>query len=611
MATRTRLAILAILLAAFALRAGNLDTQSIWGDEAFSIFTAKQDIAFVTGGGADTHPPLYHFLLHTWMLTAGRTPFAIRWLSVMASMLAVAAAYVLARQVSGRNAGAGAPLLAALLVAAAPFQVFYAQEARMYAQTAALCALSLAGFIGWHARGTRRALLGWIVATLPALYSHYFAFFVLGAQDLFLLGSLWRDRRTAPGRLRAAVVAHLALALAYLPWVNAQREYLSSRANARASTLSLQGIWDVVRQSLGALFAGTTLDGPVQVAAALFCLALALFGLWSARRAPYAWLMALAIGVPIAGAIVVNPLLPFFRERFLLLASVPFALLMAAGLWRLPTPERWVSLAVIGAIVALALSNTWYADRFHKGEYGLAINTIRSNMRAGDAVIVYTPIQEAVYDYYRIEGLPAYTMPGADLAAVAAKQSRIWLLLYGDPAVFDPNRSAEQFLSQHGFKSFYQGYRDGALARYDMASEAVTLTPAQTRFGDAVTLTGYAVPPSVARGETLPVVLQWQSSAPLSEDYTVFAHLLAPDGRVVTQMDSQPVGGTRPTRGWKPGEPVRDQIGVAVPFDAPPGVYRVEVGMYLLRTLQRLPVRESGGLPVQADAVILGSIEVR
>ncbi len=631
MPLRTRLAILAILLAAFVLRAANLETQSIWGDEAFSIYTAKQPIEFVISGGADTHPPLFHFLLHYCMLAAGRTPFAVRWLPLMASLLAVAAAFALARQVAGRAAGDGLPLLAALLTAVAPFQVFYAQETRMYAQTAALCALSLIGFIAWHRRGTPRALVGWIAATLPALYSHYFAFFVLGAEDLFLLGSLWRDRHIARTRFRAAAAAHALLALAYLPWVIVQIDYLQRRANARTSTLSLAGIWDVASQSLGALFAGTTIDGVAQIAAALFCLALAVLGLWFGRRAPYVWLMALAIVVPVAGAIAVNPLLPFFRERFLLLASVPFVILMALGIrgpltsgrrtvnaqppegaaHRLVAVARWASLAAIAAVVVLALFNYWYVDRFHKGEYGAAIATIRANMRAGDAVVVYTPIQDAVYDYYRIEGLPTYTLPGADLAAVAAKQSRVWLLLYGDPAVFDPSHGAEQFLSRHGFKSFYQGYRDGALARYDMAPDAVTLTPAQARFGDAIMLSGFALPQSIARGETLAVALQWQSSAPLNEDYTVFAHLLAPDGRVVAQMDSQPAGGTRPTRGWQPGEPVRDQIGVAVPSGAMPGVYRVEVGMYLLRTLQRLPVRDAGGLLVQADAVVIGTLEVR
>ena len=99
MPLRTRLALLAILLAAFALRAANLEAQSIWGDEAFSIYTAKQPIEFVISGGADTHPPLFHFLLHYWMLAAGPAPFAVRWLPLIASMLAVAAAYALARQV--------------------------------------------------------------------------------------------------------------------------------------------------------------------------------------------------------------------------------------------------------------------------------------------------------------------------------------------------------------------------------------------------------------------------------------------------------------------------------------------------------------------------------
>ena len=137
------------------------------------------------------------------------------------------------------------------------------------------------------------------------------------------------------------MIAHALLALAYLPWVIVQIDYLQHRANARTSTLSMGGAWNVASQSLGALFAGTMIDGPPQIAAALFCLALAVLGLWSARRAPYVWLMALAIVVPIIGATAVNPLLPFFRERFLLLASVPFVILMALGIRGPLTAGQW------------------------------------------------------------------------------------------------------------------------------------------------------------------------------------------------------------------------------------------------------------------------------
>src|SRR5262249_25682112 len=153
-------------------------------------------------------------------------------------------------------------------------------------------------------------------------------------------------------------------------------------------------------------------------------------------------------------------------------------------------------------------------------------------------------------------------------------------ILYGDPAVYDPSHAAEQFLSAHGFKSFYASYRDGALARYDFAHGDEVVANTHIGFGDAIVLAGYALPASIGRGETLPVTLLWQTSAPLDENYTVFVHLLGPDGKVVAQMDTQPVGGTRSTKTWHVGEMIRDNLGIRVPADAPHGRYQLEVGMY-------------------------------
>ena len=225
-------------------------------------------------------------------------------------------------------------------------------------------------------------------------------------------------------------------------------------------------------------------------------------------------------------------------------------------------------------------------------------------------MLIYAPIQDALYDYYRIEGLSAYALPKADLEAVRAKHPRAWLLLYGDPAVYDPAHAAEAYLSAHGFKSFYRSYRDGALARYDFAPGDGALGGVRITFGDAIVLTGFSLPPGAARG-TVPVILQWQASRPPTANYTVFVHLLGADGKVAAQMDTQPAGGTRPTKTWLPGETVRDNIGVAVPASVPPGTYRVEVGMYDLLSLHRLPVADPAGRPVQDDAVMIGEIEIR
>lgn len=81
-------------------------------------------------------------------------------------------------------------------------------------------------------------------------------------------------------------------------------------------------------------------------------------------------------------------------------------------------------------------------------------------------------------------------------------------------------------------------------------------------------------------GATLPLVLYWQAATPIDGSYTVFTQLFAPDSRMVAQQDNIPVNGLAPTNMWTPGEPVRDAYALAIPADAPAGVYELHVGLY-------------------------------
>jgi hypothetical protein len=126
-------------------------------------------------------------------------------------------------------------------------------------------------------------------------------------------------------------------------------------------------------------------------------------------------------------------------------------------------------------------------------------------------------------------------------------------------------------------------------------------------------LLGADLAPSPAQaGETLRVVLYWQVLAEMDVPYTVFVHLLGPDGRLVAGHDGEPVGGARPTTSWIPGEYVVDPHEMAIPTDLDPGEYEVEVGMYDagLPSLPRLPVLDEGG-QAASDRVILGTVQVR
>jgi hypothetical protein len=110
-------------------------------------------------------------------------------------------------------------------------------------------------------------------------------------------------------------------------------------------------------------------------------------------------------------------------------------------------------------------------------------------------------------------------------------------------------------------------------------------------------------------GESLPVNLRWQGLRQWNADYTVFVHLIGPDGKVHGQVDQWPLDGTLATRDWQPGRVVDDPYRVTVPGDAPPGAYQVEVGWYLLATLRRLPIVDAEGRPVD-DRVIIGTVTV-
>jgi hypothetical protein len=108
-----------------------------------------------------------------------------------------------------------------------------------------------------------------------------------------------------------------------------------------------------------------------------------------------------------------------------------------------------------------------------------------------------------------------------------------------------------------------------------------------------------------AGGQVL-VDLEWQGLQTIGDDYTVFVHLIGPDGLVHGQVDMWPVSGTRATSTWQPGEIILDPYFVQVSPEAPAGNYQVEVGLYLLATGERLRVLNSAGAPVDDRVLVPG-----
>ncbi|GAB4266232.1 MAG: hypothetical protein Kow0080_07330 [Candidatus Promineifilaceae bacterium] len=117
--------------------------------------------------------------------------------------------------------------------------------------------------------------------------------------------------------------------------------------------------------------------------------------------------------------------------------------------------------------------------------------------------------------------------------------------------------------------------------------------PLEANFGETIRLLGYDLAAeSVQSGHPLRLTLYWQAQQIPSGHYTVFTHVITPDGRIVAQKDSLP--GDSWTGTWLPGEVITDEREILVGTDVENGRYLLRIGLYNGGTGERLPVTFAG-----------------
>lgn len=604
-----------MILLAFLIRTVNLDGQNIWGDEAYSIALGARPLSHILSGGSDTHPPLYHAILHLMIRAAGDGIVAVRFLSVLAGTILVAAVFVLAHRLFDVRSA----FLAAGLASTSAFAVYYSQETRMYSAVAAFSALSVYAMLrlndgGFLAPSNRKWLAIYCIATLAAVYTHYFAFFVLFAQVAFMA---WVNRRGLPSLRRLAAV-HAMLALAYIPWIVVQTGFLRGQAARRWDALRPASIAAVWGNTLKAFAIGQTLP-PAYTWVAYALVMVVAVGAWRCGRASgRRRFVLLYLVVPFLITVAVAPVMPFYEPRFLIVALPAYILLLAYGLRSLQ-PVFWIP----GLLLALAANGVamWNYNtdaRYAKGRYGDMMAYVQANAQPGDVLLLEDSAQGALYDYYAPPDIPARFFPldyGWDdprtndvLEAITAEHPRIWLVMFGNPAGYDPGHRLERWLADHASKAFHGDFVGSSLDLF-VQGEAGVLAPMEATFGDVVALRAFGLSGNAAPGGTLLLTLEWQRIAATDTDYTIFSHVVDDGQTVWAQVDSQPLGGAHPTSAWEADEVVTDNFALQLDPAMPPGRYHVQVGWYDLATLQRLPVRgDSAG--VRPDRLILASFRI-
>ncbi len=144
------------------------------------------------------------------------------------------------------------------------------------------------------------------------------------------------------------------------------------------------------------------------------------------------------------------------------------------------------------------------------------------------------------------------------------------------------------------------------LEKLSPALSLQALTPLNIRLGSDIRLTGYWLDEETSQpGEILPIVLRWQAENQPSADFTVFIHLLGPDGSLISQSDAYPTWITPlPTSRWHPQQPLLDRHTLNLPSDLTNGLYTLQLGLYHATTLERLPLADG------SDTVPLTQIKI-
>lgn len=637
-----------IVVLTFALRVYRLGAQAIWWDESLSVYRATHDISTILANTIliqnvvthDLQPPLYFFILHFLVGVFGLSEYALRYLSVIANVATVPLLYALARRWFSPSVG----VLAALLAALSPFYIWYAQEARPYALVLFWCLLAVYALtrafefgrrsvwtnvnaepksrVHTYSGGRSRSscssssnlwILVYLLATAAALYTNYFAVFLIPFHAAFIAFLVWRTPRARPFVLLPAIPSAAAVFLVPVA-LQAARENVASGPGYVPFDV-------ILRDLLNSFSVGITVDLAQVVWIDVVLFVLFVVGLAAFRRAAIFLFAFLAI--PLLGLGAASFIRPLYQNsRYFISLSPAFYLGVAAGIVALA--QRWKILAVpalgvflIGAVLSL---NNWYFNpSFGKDDHRAWAEYLRAHIRPGDFLILDSPHTEELYHYYADDIVPMTTLPilradhvespAQDLAVVRdayRRNSRVWFLSMHTP-FDDPQQRIQKDLSENGTlidKTDFRGTSTEIalslyLPQFPTAQASEIKHPLDVEFAGHLHLRGFAAPVMVKSGERCMVLLYWQLDEPVGEDYSVSMRLVNSSGARVGQWDTIPLGNRAGSSTWQPNEIIADAQDMSIAVSTPPGTYQLRV----------VPYHSTTGNPL-GNVVTLGEIQI-
>ncbi len=625
--------VVALLMAAFAIRVYQLGASDLTFDEAASAFIADKpygEMLTYLRGATREHPPVYYGLLRAWTLAAGRSEYALRFFSVLFATLGIALAYRLGRRILGRSLG----LLAVALLVVQPFHVHYSQDARSYALMTVQALLLFELFHNVRCGKRLGGLPQWVawlilgMAAVASVLTHYYMIFILVALNLYALTTL-KDRHARPFALvwfGTQLLAGIAL-FAYILLSHAAVHVLAQFHGYSLKNLVVgragQMLWMV-----DDLLWGVQAHPWPSWSYAVFALVIAgvlLALLWLPRQKSKSgqpplskWLLPIYALVPLMLAWLMPERL---NARYSAAILPAYCLIVGLAILWLSRRHWLLGLIAFGLLAAANTNMLTINQRLITSDYGDVVSYLNTHLQPGDAIILNGPWQWVQQLYYPVDPqTPTFWLPrqvGDDPAVthlalqdIARQFGRVWVL----PAALkntDPEQVVLGWLRQNAYyASHYKELELYSLNSDSAALAGVVNAQVETDFGGTFRLQQATLWRTQARpGEVVLADLSIQAKNPPGSDMVITLQLVDQDGNAWNTLAFRPGDNFSPPQQWTPGQKIEARRGIVVPPGAPPGDYAVRVGALLYPSEVSLePSRD--GQPLPNAYVEVGGIHV-
>jgi hypothetical protein len=364
-----------------------------WLDEAQTVQFARVPLHDLHAAlRTDGAPPLYYALLHFWIKMFGTGVWAVRSMSMLASLVCLPVIWRVARRLGGSRELAAVVLV---LLATSPWAIRYAGEARMYSLVVLEVLLGILALERLRRCADKRSLGAVGLSTAALLLTHYWAIWLLANVAGGLAFVAWRRPEERRFVIRAGLAAGCGV-LAFLPWVPTML-YQSRHTGAPwALTPDLGSVAELPMDWFGG-------SGPAGTCASLVVIPLLVVAVFGRRTAGGALLFAGRPGrrAGLLGSLILSTLLTALTAavathstvapRYTAVVVPLVMLLMGVGVTRLP---RKVGHAVLAILVSIGVAGGITVATTPHTQAGQIAGILNQDAGYGD-LVVYCPDQLA------------------------------------------------------------------------------------------------------------------------------------------------------------------------------------------------------------------------